>query len=209
VSEPPRLLRRLCRALGLTEGRFWTPLPSSRGRPTWHGGTTRPSFGNASSIWSKGGRKVADVAEELGISQQTIYTWGHQARVDAGLEAGLSTAEQAELRAAKRRIPELETELAIHRRATEGSRGALAIERCRMLRRPRRCRGSGPLRGPPTGWEPSRAPDPRGSCHKRGLPVVERPLNRLSAPAARSESCDRSLGPRPGRSWAESAASWA
>ncbi len=67
----------------------------------------------------EGGRKVAEVAADLGISEQTIYTWRRQARIDTGLEAGLSTSEQAELTAAKRRIRELETELAIHRRATE------------------------------------------------------------------------------------------
>ncbi len=67
----------------------------------------------------EGGRKVAEVAADLGISEQTIYTWRRQARIDAGLEVGLSTSEQAELAAAKRRIRELETELAIHRRATE------------------------------------------------------------------------------------------
>jgi len=31
---------------------------------------------------AEGGRRVADVAEELGISQQAIYTWRRQARVD-------------------------------------------------------------------------------------------------------------------------------
>jgi transposase-like protein len=67
----------------------------------------------------EGGRKVAEVAAELGISEQTIYTWRRQARIDAGIEAGVTTSEKAELAAAKRRIRELETELAIHRRATE------------------------------------------------------------------------------------------
>ncbi len=67
----------------------------------------------------QGGRKVSEVATELEISEQTIYTWRRQARIDAGLETGVTTAEQAELAAAKRRIRELETELAIHRRATE------------------------------------------------------------------------------------------
>ena len=66
-----------------------------------------------------GGRKVAEVAIELELSEQTIYTWRRQARIDAGLEAGVTTVELAELTAAKRRIRELETELAIHRRATE------------------------------------------------------------------------------------------
>jgi transposase-like protein len=52
------------------------------------------------------GRKVADVARDLGISEQAIYGW-RQERIDRGLELGLSTAEKAELAAAKRRIREL------------------------------------------------------------------------------------------------------
>lgn len=69
------------------------------------------------------GRKVAEVAADLGISEQSIYTWRRQARVDAGVQPGLSTAEKAELVAARKRIRELETELAIHRRATELLKG--------------------------------------------------------------------------------------
>ncbi len=67
----------------------------------------------------EGGRKVPEIAAEFEVSEQTIYTWRRQARIDAGLEVGVTTAEQAELAVAKRRIRELETELAIHRRATE------------------------------------------------------------------------------------------
>jgi transposase-like protein len=67
----------------------------------------------------EGGRKVAEVAAELGISEQTICTCRRQARIDAGIEAGVTTSEKAALIAAKRRIRELEMELAIHRRATE------------------------------------------------------------------------------------------
>ena len=67
----------------------------------------------------EGGRKVSEVAAELEVSEQTIYSWRRQARVDAGLEAGVTTSEQAELAAANRRIRELETELEIHRRATD------------------------------------------------------------------------------------------
>ena len=68
---------------------------------------------------AESGRKVSEIAAELGVSQQTIYIWRRQARIDAGLEAGVTTSENAELVAAKKRIRELETELAIHRRATE------------------------------------------------------------------------------------------
>jgi transposase len=65
------------------------------------------------------GRPIVDVARDLGISAQSIYTWRRQDRIDKGVEPGLSSAEKAELTAAKRRIAELETELAIHRRASE------------------------------------------------------------------------------------------
>lgn len=65
------------------------------------------------------GRKVADVAQDLEISDQTIYAWRRQDPVDKGLEPGQTSAEKAELTAARKRIAELETELAIHRRASE------------------------------------------------------------------------------------------
>jgi transposase-like protein len=78
-----------------------------------------PEFRRRAVELVESGRKVAEVAADLGISEQTIYTWRRQARIDAGLEAGLSTSEKEELAAAKRRMRELETELAVHRRATE------------------------------------------------------------------------------------------
>jgi transposase len=65
------------------------------------------------------GRKVADVARDLGVSEQAIYGWRRQERVDRGVDPGLSTLEQAELAVAKRRIRELEAEVAVHRRAAE------------------------------------------------------------------------------------------
>jgi transposase len=65
------------------------------------------------------GRPVADVARDLGISAESIYTWRRQDRIDKGLQPGLTSAEKSELTAAKRRIAELEAELAIHRRASE------------------------------------------------------------------------------------------
>jgi transposase len=63
--------------------------------------------------------KVVDLARDLGVSDQTIYTWRRQENIDRGLVAGLTSAEREELAAAKRRIRELEAELAIHRRASE------------------------------------------------------------------------------------------
>jgi transposase-like protein len=65
------------------------------------------------------GRKVCDVARDLGISDQTVYNWRRQERVDRGIEGGVTTAESAKLKAAKKKIASLEAELAIHRRAAE------------------------------------------------------------------------------------------
>ena len=65
------------------------------------------------------GKSVASVAHDLDISDQTIYSWRRQDRIDRGLQPGLSTAENAELAKARKRIAELEAELAISRRAAE------------------------------------------------------------------------------------------
>ncbi len=65
------------------------------------------------------GRSVASVAHDLDVSDQTIYNWRRQDRIDRGIEPGLSTAEKAELAAAKTRIAELEIELAIAQRAVD------------------------------------------------------------------------------------------
>ena len=65
------------------------------------------------------GRKVTDLARDLGISDQTIYTWRRQEQIDRGLVAGLRSEEREALAAAQRRIPELEAELEVHRRASE------------------------------------------------------------------------------------------
>ena len=69
------------------------------------------------------GRSVADVARDLGISEQTVYTWRRQDRIDRRLLPGLTSAEKAELAAAKRRVAELEAELAIQRRASAAACG--------------------------------------------------------------------------------------
>nr|WP_188196075.1 transposase [Nonomuraea sp. SYSU D8015] len=65
------------------------------------------------------GRTATELARDLDISTQTIYTWRRQDRIDRGLEPGLTSGEKAELAAAKRRIAELETELQATRRAIE------------------------------------------------------------------------------------------
>lgn len=65
------------------------------------------------------GRPVASVAADLEVSDQTIYNWWNQHLVDTGRKAGVSSTDNAELAAARKRIAELETELAAARRANE------------------------------------------------------------------------------------------
>src|SRR5687768_14691294 len=67
----------------------------------------------------KVGRAVSQLVNDLEISDQTIYNWRRQDLIDTGQMPGITSTDQAELVAARRRIAELETELAVHRRATE------------------------------------------------------------------------------------------
>lgn len=64
-------------------------------------------------------RKVAEVAKLLGISDQTIYVWRRQHLIDTGQLPGTTSSGLSELGEARKRIAELEAELAIHRRAAE------------------------------------------------------------------------------------------
>jgi len=45
----------------------------------------------------KAGRTVQQVAADLQISDQTIYNWRRQERIDAGLEPGVTSSDQAAL----------------------------------------------------------------------------------------------------------------
>jgi transposase-like protein len=65
------------------------------------------------------GRPVREVAHDLGISEQTVYAWRRQDLIDKGQLPGATSTEQAELLAARKRIGELETELAVTKRAIE------------------------------------------------------------------------------------------
>ncbi len=65
------------------------------------------------------GRSVASVAHDLDVSDQTIYNWRRQDRIDRGEQPGLTTTEKGELATAKKRIAELETEVKIAQRAVE------------------------------------------------------------------------------------------
>jgi transposase-like protein len=65
------------------------------------------------------GRSLTDVARDLGISGQAIYTWRRQDRINRGLLPGLNSAGKEELAVARQRIAQLEMELRATHRAIE------------------------------------------------------------------------------------------
>lgn len=67
----------------------------------------------------RAGKEQRQTAADLGIHPVTLAKWVRQDRIDRGEIAGTSGGESAELRAARRRIRELETELVIVRQAAK------------------------------------------------------------------------------------------
>lgn len=65
------------------------------------------------------GKTVAEVAEMVDPTGQTIYNWWNRHLVDTGQKSGTPTIESSELIRARCRIVELEKELAATRRANE------------------------------------------------------------------------------------------
>lgn len=78
-----------------------------------------PEFRQRAVAVVRAGKQIKQVAYELGISAGCLHAWVRQDRIDRGELAGITTTESAELRAARKRIRELETELAIIRQASK------------------------------------------------------------------------------------------
>jgi transposase len=70
-------------------------------------------------IARKSEMSIAQIAEDFGISQQTVYDWIKKADIEDGNPTSVNTGVfDAELRAAKNRIRTLEQENEVLRRAT-------------------------------------------------------------------------------------------
>jgi transposase-like protein len=68
---------------------------------------------------ARSGTRVKQLAATFAVSEATIYNWTKQEKIDRGEIDGLSTNQAVELAAAKRRIRQLETELAVARKVNE------------------------------------------------------------------------------------------
>jgi transposase len=78
-----------------------------------------PEFRARAIALVRAGKQAKQTAIELGIHPVTLSKWLRQDDIDRGLRPGSSSSQSAELRAARRRISELETELAIIRQAAK------------------------------------------------------------------------------------------
>jgi transposase-like protein len=65
------------------------------------------------------GRTVAEIAGDLGVTGQTIYNWRNQHLIDTGQREGVTSTDHKELVAARKRIAQLEADLAASQRAVE------------------------------------------------------------------------------------------
>jgi transposase len=85
---------------------------------------TRPPYPEqfrreAVTLVRREGRSIRDVAESLGVSQQTLRNWVKQVALDAGeRDDGLTSVEREELRALRKRVRRLEQEREILKQAT-------------------------------------------------------------------------------------------
>ncbi len=67
----------------------------------------------------RSGRSITELTRTFGVSDQTLFRWRRQDRIDHGEIPGLSSDEAAELIAARKRIRQLEKELELTRKASE------------------------------------------------------------------------------------------
>jgi transposase len=63
------------------------------------------------------GQRLVDIAKDFGISETCLSNWLKTADVEDGIKPGVTNAENAELREAKKRIRLLEQENEVLRRA--------------------------------------------------------------------------------------------
>ncbi len=69
-----------------------------------------PEFRARAVALVRSGKQVKQTAYELGISAGCLHGWIKQDQIDRGEVPGITTVESVELRVARKRIRELETE---------------------------------------------------------------------------------------------------
>jgi transposase-like protein len=85
----------------------------SRGRPAYPLEFRREAL----ELLKLSGKPLAQIAKDLGVSEQTLRNWRRRADIDAGRTQGLTTDERAELRELRRRVRTLEMEKEVLKKA--------------------------------------------------------------------------------------------
>lgn len=78
-----------------------------------------PEFRFRAVALVRAGKQITTAAAELGISAAALHNWVRQDQIDRGERPGTTTADNAELAKANKRIRELETEVEILKKAAK------------------------------------------------------------------------------------------
>jgi transposase len=68
-------------------------------------------------LYKESGKSLKQVAEDLGISSNSLRTWSRRKDIDAGVRPGLTTEEREELRSLRREVRILREERDILKKA--------------------------------------------------------------------------------------------